>query len=94
VVPADFDSTEQLYKEWVLQAGLTICDWAKERVDVVFHNEDEMRSWMEALFFDLSDDEFERLFEGHLRLVHGHYPQAGDGRIYAFPHRLTMILQK
>jgi len=90
VVPCDLPGTESLYRELAQKAGLEILSCKRTRTEVVFQNSDELRQWLLSVCSDFSDEAFEH----HLQLVKKVFPQAGDGRIYAFPHKLTILLEK
>jgi trans-aconitate methyltransferase len=94
VVPCDLPGTEHLYENWVKNAGLEIVYSKKERTNVIFHNSEELKQWLCSIMSNLSDEEFDSFFQKHLQKVNELFPQAGDGRVYVFPFKLTLLLRK
>lgn len=94
VVPCDIPETEILYENYAKNSGLKIIFCRKERTQVIFHNSDELKEWLRSIRPHLPEKEFNELFEKHLQIVNQVFPQAGDGRVYAFPYKLTLLLKK
>lgn len=94
VVPCEGESTQALYETHALNAGLEILYSKKQQREVVFQSSEEFKKWLRAILADLSQEKFDAFFEQHLHTIQKKIPQADDGRVYAFPYKLTLLLRK
>lgn len=90
-------SSMEEFSELAKEAGLTPIHREKIRTIGIFHDREDLIQWRMALNSDLKNlpqnlaDEY---FDYHMQLLQSLFPQAGDGRIYAFPTKLEMVFKK
>lgn len=53
-----------------------------------------MKQWLRSILSNISNENFEQFFDNHLQTIKKLFPQAGDGRVYAFPFKLALLLKK
>lgn len=85
--------------EWIEAAernGFEIEKWEEVKTPTVFHDREEMKQWIMSLnknLDQLPSELLEELIDIRLKMIDSWYPQAGDGRIYAFPERIVISLK-
>lgn len=74
----------------VEDAGLEVVKVKCELTAGVFHDSEEYKNF----FRSLKPDVAEEVLEERLKKVQSLFPQAGDGRVYVFPHKIDLIARK
>lgn len=98
IVPASFDPAVDEYFGGAASAcGFITERFERIRTSVVFPGKDDVLRWLCAIrasLAELSPEDQARFLEQHLERVEALYPQAADGRVYAFPEKLVVELRK
>jgi len=92
-----FNRSEEEWKSAIQESGWTLEKWEVVKTATVFHDRQEMKNWILSINVGLNQlppDLLEELIDIRLEMISSVYPQAGDGRIYAFPEKLTLLLRK
>lgn len=91
------DHSMEEYLSFFKEAGMI-----PERMEVIktssiFHNRKELKDWVLAIqpgLNELPKHLLDEYFEARVRACQMMFPQAGDGRIYAFPEKIEMLVRK
>ena len=81
------------YEEMLFAAGIEPLALKKIKTPFVFADRTELENWILAIrpqFKELPKQLFKEYIDHHLSMINKSYPQAGDGRIYAFPEMLVI----
>lgn len=92
-----FNRSEEDWKAAILESGWILEKWDIVKTATVFHNRQEMKDWILSLNSGLEqmpEELLEELIDIRLEMITSWYPQAGDGRIYAFPDKINILLSK
>lgn len=98
VVPELMDhSALDMYREHIEEAGLKCIRMEKVRRSCVLQDKSEMKSWLLAIDKKLSElpkEVVDTRLDPWIQELRNSYPQAGDGRFYAFPLVLEILVEK
>jgi trans-aconitate methyltransferase len=89
--------TEEKIQSWVADAGLTLEFISVEETTITHHDRYEVQEWFLGVNPRLSQmpqESLDYFTEEYIRLISMIYPQAGDGRIYAFPEKMVIKVSK
>ncbi|MFT4554118.1 MAG: trans-aconitate methyltransferase [Chlamydiales bacterium] len=98
VIPELIDHTGvEMYREYIEEAGLKCIRMEKVRRSCVLRDKSEMKSWLLAIDKKLSElpkEVVNTRLDPWIKELRDRYPQAGDGRFYAFPYVLEILVEK
>jgi trans-aconitate 2-methyltransferase len=90
-----YNRSEAEWREAADRHGFTIEKWEVIKTPNVFHDREEIKQWILSLnenLDQLPDHLVEELLDFRIEMIKSLYPQADDGRIYAFPERTIIQL--
>ena len=90
-----YQRSQEEWENAVERNGFKIEHYQITKTPIVFHDREEMKQWIVSLnsgFDQLPVNLLEELIDFRLEMMNTWFPQAGDGRIYAFPERVEILL--